>query len=864
MTKEKIRLGLTDEQARESAEKYGKNTLEITGTKTFFSQFLKAFNDPIIKILLGALLINILLRIKDFDPWETVGIGIAVLLSTFISAISEYGSEKAYTALLSEDGDVTVTVYRNGTPVSIHPCELVVGDAVVLNPGEKIRADGFLSRGKISVNQSALNGEGDEVTKLGGTRPKTYDLADRISLFSGSLVCEGEGVMTVTNVGKNTFYGNIASELSFGADRSPLKEKLHGLAKTISKYGYISAVAVALADLFNSLVIDSGFDTSLILQKLTDGSFLPSVLHAVTLALTVVIVAVPEGLPMMIGVVLSRNISKMKKAGVSVRTPVGIETAGGINILFTDKTGTLTEGKMSVCGAITGDGKYHEGTFPEYIFTPYVSSCLSDTLCIETPEGIRGGNSTERALFASALRYKSYAPPVTVLSHRPFSSDSKYSSVTLLQCGTKRTYMKGAPDILLPSCTHCISPDGSIKKFDSKNVSSAFSRSSGMAYRNVAIIYKESEKTVFVCGVCLADGVRREARDAVTSLKNAGVDVIMITGDSEETARAIAEKTGIINQKRTLSITGASLAKMSDEQVSQILPRLAVIARAYPSDKSRMVRICKQAGSVVGMTGDGINDSPALRCADVGFAMGSGCDVAKEAGDVIITDDNISSIAKAVLYGRTIFKSIKKFLVFQLTMNFCAVSVSMLAPLIGCETPVTVIQMLWINIIMDTLAALAFAGEEPRREYMNEKPIKRGEKVLTSEMKSQIAFTGIFSTLVMVWFLKSETVKEFFGFHHFPTAFYCGFFGLFVFLGVFNCFNARTHRLNLFSHLSANKSFCFIIASVFCVQLFLMYFGGEVFRCTPLTFAELAFILLLSFLVIPIDFLRKLFCRKQV
>ncbi len=863
MTKEKYRIGLSSEQARESAEKFGTNKLDTKGTKTFLSQFLGAFNDPIIKILLAALLINIIFWIKNFDPWETLGIGIAVLLSTFISAASEYGSEKAYASLLSESENSKVTVYRDGVPTELFSKELVVGDAVILRAGEKIRADGYIFSGHISVDQSALNGESEEVQKYASSKPSHFELADSSCLFSGTLICSGEGIMTVTAVGKGTYYGGIAGELAGGTGTSPLKEKLTALAKTISKYGYISALLVAFADIFNSLIIDNGFNTSAIMTALSSPSVvLSSLLHAITLALTVVIVAVPEGLPMMIGVVLSRNISKMKKDNVMVRTPVGIETAGGINILFTDKTGTLTEGKMCVCGIVLSDGTITQAA-PEHIIPHYAVSCIKDTACTEISGGISGGTPTDRALFSSALKYKKYAELFHVICHEPFSSDKKYSSVTVMYKGRKRTYIKGAPDILLSKCTHCINSSGTVSAINRGILQKAAEESGKQSYRCLMSAYKEDAKTVFVCMVRIADGVRKESKNAVSSLRSAGVNVVMITGDNEQTARSVAEMTGIINTKRNISLTGQQLSEMSDEQVQKILPNLAVIARAYPSDKSRMVRICKRSGLVVGMTGDGINDSPALRCADVGFAMGSGCDVAKEAGDVVILDDNISSIAKTVLYGRTIFKSIKKFLVFQLTMNFCAVAISMLAPLIGCETPVTVIQMLWINIIMDTLAALAFAGEQPRTEYMREKPIKRNEKVLTSQMKQQIAFTGTFSTALMVWFLKSEYVKEFFGYYHFPTAFYCGFFGLFVFSGVFNCFNTRTHRINLTSHLAANRSFCFIIASVMSVQLLLMYFGGDVFRCTPLTPHELLFILLLSSLVIPVDIIRKLLSRKK-
>lgn len=872
MTEQKQQIGLTAEQARKSGEQYGYNIIKRKKQKPFLRLFLSSFNDPIIKILLVALLINVILHIRDFNPYETLGIAVAVLISTLVSASSEYGSEKAYSTLLDESENVNVTVFRSGSPTSLPSSQIVVGDVIVVHSGEKLRADGYLSHGQITVNQSPLNGESEEVTKTAEKKPSSPSLSDSSSLFSGSLVCCGEGYMTVTSVGENTYYGNIASELAAESTVSPLKEKLGVLAKAISKYGYISAFLVAAADLINSVLIDNGFSPSLIAKTITSpGVMISLLLHALTLALTVVIVAVPEGLPMMIGVVLSRNIKKMKRDHVMVRRPVGIETSGGISILFTDKTGTLTEGKMSVRGIMTGDGSYSEGKVPVSLIPHYAASCLLDTACIETDKGVQGSSSTDMALFSHAKIYSGYVKKVRVVSKTPFSSDKKYSSVTVRSesvvvrsTGSDTVYYKGSPELLIAKCSHYLTADGKKAALDKSKALSSIAALSKQAYRAVAITYFQNGKHVFVGAVLLSDGVRKQARHAVSKLQNAGVEVVMITGDGEFTARAVAEKVGIIKGERCEVITGQQLSRLSDSEVKSILPHIAVIARAYPSDKSRIVRICKSEGYVVGMTGDGINDSPALRSADVGFAVGSGCDVAKEAGDIVITDDDISSIAKAVLYGRTVYKSIKKFLLFQLTMNFCAVGISLIAPLIGCETPVTVIQMLWINIIMDTLAALAFAAEEPREEYMNQPPVNRSENVLNGKMKRRIAFTGMLSTSIMIWFLKSEFVKDFFGFYQNSLPFYCGFFGLFVFTGIFNCFNARTHRLNIFSHLSHNKSFCVIMSAVFGVQLLLMYYGGIPFRCTPLSPYELLFVLLLSLLVIPADLLRKLFDRGEM
>ena len=369
----------------------------------------------------------------------------------------------------------------------------------------------------------------------------------------------------------------------------------------------------------------------------------------------------------------------------------------------------------------------------------------------------------------------------------------------------------------------------------------------------------------FIGLVGIRDEIRPQVKKSVTQAQQAGVQVVMITGDNRETAVAIARESGILpsSSPGDAVITSNEMASMSDGELKQILPRLRVVARALPTDKSRLVRLAQELNMVTGMTGDGINDAPALKKADVGFAMGSGTEVAKEAGDIVILDNNFASIAKAILYGRTIFKSIRKFIVFQLTMNLCAVGVSIIGPFIGIDTPVTVIQMLWINIIMDTLAGLAFAGEPPLKEYMKEKPKRREEPVLNSTMIHQIVWMGLFTIVMCVLFLKLEWVKEYFRYQEDSIYFMTAFFALFIFSGVFNSFNARTHRLNLFAHLWKNWSFIVIMAAVSAVQILLIYFGGSLFRTASLTRAELHVVLMIAFLVIPADLIRKLVLRFQ-
>lgn len=864
MTQYETFSGLTEKQAKESAEKHGYNTITRQKRHSFCRQFISSFNDPIIKILLGALLANSLFWIREFNPYEALGIVGAILLSTFISALSEYGSEGAFLSLLEESEKSTCAVIRDGKIRKIPHQQLVCGDIVLLVAGEKLHADGVIVSGRVTVNQSALNGESKEVEKFPCKSTLTGDISSPNTLLGGCVVCEGEGLMQINEVGDKTFYGRLAGELQEKGAESPLKAKLAALARSVSKFGFISAFLVAAADLFNTAVIDKGYNKALILSFLNQpSSVLQAVLHAVTLALTVIIVSVPEGLPMMIGVVLSANIKRMKRDNVLVRKPVGIETAGSMDILFTDKTGTLTYGIPKLSHFILASGEMLTlNEFKKTALWEDFQLCAGlNTSCRMSADGIVGGNSTDRILFSYAER--GAVSGWTVTENTPFSSDRKFSSCKARCKEKQRTFVKGASEAVLPKCTY-----GFDKSRKRTAVSEDFSKKvkqhalESARIITVAVSDKSGENMTLVCGIVLRDGLRREAKSAVTRLQNAKIGVVMITGDSPDTATAIAQDSGIITKKRKKVITGAELSALNDNEVKKLLPSLAAVARAYPSDKSRLVRICRECGMVVGMTGDGVNDAPALKRADVGFALGGGSDTAKEASDIVILDNNISSVCKAVLYGRTIFRSIRKFLTFQLTMNLCAVAVSLFAPLIGCETPVTVLQMLWINIIMDTLAALAFAGEIPREEYMKVPPTGRSEAVLSKSMISDIVYTGAIFIGTMIWYLTSDTTRMFFGGQ--GTAFYCGFFGLFVFSGIFNCFNVRTTRINLFSQMKQNKYFCFIILSITVVQLSLMYFGGNIFRCCPLPLKHLVFILSLSSLSIPCCCIKKLLKRKTV
>lgn len=864
------RGGLSEEEVAASRVKYGANVMSKQKKKGFMARFFLNMWDPVIRILIAALAVNIIFTIRGGDWVECVGIAVSVFLATFISTLSEYGSEAAFEKLNSEAGQEYCRVRRNSGIAKLKIAEIVVGDTVLLSPGDKVPADGLMISGTVFVDQSAMTGENREVEKKPSADARV-DPAAISAVLRGCPVMSGEGEAVITAVGDATFLGEISREVQEETRDSPLKLRLAKLAGQISKLGYIMAALVAAVYLTNVIAMDSGFIPDIIMMKLTDLRFMGSaLLHALTLGLTVIVVAVPEGLPMMIAVVLSANIRRMVQDNVLVRKPVGIEAAGSMNILFTDKTGTLTEGKLAVGDIYSGDGIKYNGVevlkkkggvlFKKFAMSAHFNSSA-------TYEGgtVSGGNSTDRALIAAAG--SGMPAGWRTLRRIPFDSSRKYSASKV--AGPERlTTVKGAPELLLPYIRQVYLPDGRTVAADPGQLTELLRKLNSCGSRVILIAEgdgglepRDWGQLTLVCLVVLDDKLRREAPASVKELRDAGIHIVMITGDSRDTAASIAASCGILGGSVDLILTGSELAAMSDMKLKEILPKLGVLARALPSDKSRLVRIAQEAGLVTGMTGDGINDAPALRRADIGFSMGCGTQVAKEAGDIIILDNNLASISKAVLYGRNIFKSIRKFITLQLTMNFCAVGVSMIGPFIGVDAPVTVVQMLWINIIMDTLGGLAFAGERALPSCMKERPKRRDEPILNGYMVNEIVFLGGFTIALCIAFLKLPSVVS--RFRPSPDNLYLltAFFALFIFSSVFNCFNARTDRLRLLAGIGGNRGFIFIMLSVLTVQLIFVYLGGSVLRTAPLTAGELVFTMLLSLLVFPAEFCRKLIWR---
>ena len=836
--------GLTLEQVEKNRRLYGKNTLLEVNNNSFFKLLLESLGDPIIKILLIALGIKTVFLFQNFDWYETIGIVIAIFIASFISTISEYGSEQAFKRMSEEAARLKAKVLReNISEINIE--DIVVDDLVVLESGDKIPADGILIDGKISVDESLFTGE---------TKEKEKNKNDK--LYRGTVVYNGKCTMRVCKVGSHTDYGKLANELRNESPESPLKSRLRELAKIISRIGYIASILVSLAYLFSSIIIKNNFDVSNILNTITSPHILfGHILYALTLSVTVIVVAVPEGLPMMITLVLSSNMKKMLKNNVLVRKLVGIETAGNINILFTDKTGTLTKGKLEVTRFIDGNLNEYDDIdkIKDSLKELVEESIIYNTTSEYSMGKVIGGNSTDQAL-ASFLN--NHNRKYKIIETKPFDSKNKFMETTIMK-DKEITFIKGAPEKIIPLCQNYYDKFGHKRKIILKSqLYNYLEKYTKKGIRPLALAIKEDEYSL-VGLLFIKDEVRKEAIEGVDLVNKAHINTVMVTGDNKNTAIAIAND---VNLPGKIVLTSEEMSSLTDDELKKIIPDLRVVARALPSDKSRLVRLARELDLVVGMTGDGVNDAPALKQADVGFAMGSGTEVAKEASDIVILDDNFLSISKAILFGRTIFKSIRKFIIFQLTVNFCAISLSIIGPFIGIETPITVIQMLWINMVMDTLAGLAFSFEPPLIEYMNELPKEKNESIVNKYMINEVLVTGFFSSLICLLFLKFPFFKLLFKDSNY---FMTGFFGLFIFLSLMNAFNARTSRINILANILKNKIFLFIIVFVTFIQIFLIYYGGTLFRTTGLSFFELVLIIILSFIIIPIDWLRKYFFKKK-
>ncbi len=731
--------GLTDKEVEKSREQYGSNVIPDSEPTTFWEEFKETFSDPMIRILLAiAALMIVMFCFGYAEIYEPLGTIIAIFIVAFVSAKTGVASDTKYRELKDSAEKDKCKVYRNGVVTVIDVDDVVVGDKVLLQSGDKIPADGILVEGSLRVDNSALNGEAEECKKT--QADESFQLADNItgdtfvdkhSLFRGAVVFDGEGILDVRKVGLKTMMGKMAEEMQESEPDSPLKVKLAKLAKQISTFGYIGAIVIAVLYFVYFIVKAGGIEPYF---SIGFEEVIKDIIEAVSLAVVIIVCAVPEGLPLMISLVLMQNTSKMLSHNVLVRKAEGIETAGSLNILFSDKTGTITKGKLEVVDFFLADG--NSINIPDLSKHSKVKGLVDLAIgkntqsMFDSSHKVIGGNATDQALMKfigeSTFQALGANKEYVVSAQQSFNSSNKFSQARIDNLG--KVFYKGAPERLLAKATTYLDENGEVKTLDKAVLDRKIDELASKAMRVLAFGYSEkslventiNDDIVIIGFVGIRDDVRPEAKEAIREVQEAGIQVVMITGDRLETAIAIAKDAGLLKNNDDKALSSAQLNEMSDDEVKKIIPQIRVIARALPTDKSRMVRLCQEMNLVVGMTGDGVNDSPALKRADVGFAMGSGTEAAKEAGKIVILDDNFKSIKDAILYGRTIYHNILKFCKFQLVINVAAVIVSAIAPFFGVEEPLKVTHLLFVNLVMDSLGAIMLGNEPALEKYMKE------------------------------------------------------------------------------------------------------------------------------------------------
>lgn len=877
--------GLSQKEIEESRLKYGANKLPEQEPETFLQKFVGNLKDPMLVLLMAiAGIMLVMFVFGHAEIYEPLGTLIAIILVATISARTEMASDKEYRKLKDSTKKETCKVYRNGVVSVVDMDDIVVGDLVLLQSGDKVPADGILIDGDLRVNNSSLNGETEECKKEAAdsnfempTEITGDTFVDKHSLFRGAVIFNGEGVMEVKRVGignpetgyPGTMMGKMAEEMNVDEPDSPLKVKLAKLAKQISTFGYVGAVVLAIAYMVHFIMLAGGVSEYFALGGL---QILKDFLEAAELAIVIVVCAVPEGLPLMISIVLMSNTGEMLKHNVLVRKAIGIETAGSLNTLFSDKTGTITKGLLEVVEFFTGEGKTYEVKSKDSKIRDYLNLAIGQNTgaMFDNNHMVIGGNATDKALlefltedtFNALRKNESYV----ITRQQGFSSANKFSSSYIKSSG--KTFYKGAPEKLLAKATKYIAEDGTIKPLDRKAVDTKIDELAARAMRILAFGYSEKElieneinnDLVIIGFVAIRDDVRPEVIPAIAEVQKAGIHVCMITGDRKETAISIAKDSGILKEENDIALTSEELNNMSDDEIRKVFTNIKVIARALPTDKSRMVRIGQSLNRVIGMTGDGVNDSPALKAADVGFAMGiTGTDAAKEAADIVITDDNFRSIKDAVLYGRTIYLNILKFCRFQLTINVAAVFTSAILPFLGIEAPLAVCQMLFLNLVMDSLGAILLGKEPAQESYMNHPPKRRDESIISKNIFIQFVTTGLFITaLSIVWFLH----PFFRNFFETEAQFRTGYFAFFIFISVFNGFNVRTDTFKILKDINKNKNFLKTWFAMLVVTVLICMIGGVIpaignmFSCTPFVNGWLV-VLLLAITIIPFDLIRK-------
>ena len=892
MSEEKIQ-GLTGQQVEESRRKYGENVLTPPARESLWKKFLEKFEDPIIRILLIAWLLSMVIScVHCWGPekagfsafLEPIGIFFAIVLASGIGFIFEVKAARAFEVLNTVNDDVMVTVKRDGRVQEISRKEVVVGDIVILNTGDEVPADGVLLQSQsLQINESTLTGEpmiAKTTVEADFDEEATYPSN---KVLRSTTVVDGNGIMRVELVGDATEYGKVnqGAQIENGID-TPLQVQLKRLAGVISKLGYAAAGITFL--LLSCKTFFSGGDMSTM-------DIVSSMLHNFMIAVTLIVVSVPEGLPMSVTLSLALSMNRMLKANNLVRKMHACETMGAATVICTDKTGTLTQNKMQV----------HESNFfaleNQVLGNDTVSALVKEGIAVNATANLNRedgevrtiGNPTEAALLLwldkQGFDYNPLREQAKVLSRLTFSTERKYMATVVKSAalGKNVLYVKGAPEIVLSNCVRVEMPGNTFAGVDEQRpaVEAKLLEYQSMAMRTLGFAYQildddanvepyangrlSGTDLTFLGFVAISDPVRADVPEAVKCCLDAGVDVKIVTGDTSGTACEIGRQIGICDSATPAAaiITGPEFEALSDDEAAKRVMGLKVMCRARPMDKQRLVRLLQEQDAVVAVTGDGTNDAPALKAAQVGLSMGDGTSVAKEASDITIIDNSFSSITRAVMWGRSLYRNIQRFLLFQLTINVAACLIVMIGSIIGTESPLTITQMLWVNLIMDTFAAGALASLSPSWKVMNDRPRKsgaNGDFIITKSMTRSIFIVGAMFVAVQVALLLWMSSNG--GMTPYRQS---EFFTFFVMLQFWNMFNAKAYLSgsSAFKGLLENKSFLLVCLVIVLGQFLIVTFGGEMFNVVPLTAESWGVIIVSTSLVLWVGELLRLFSKKR-
>lgn len=888
--------GLTDHQVEESRRKHGINILTPPAKVPLWRQFLDKFRDPLIIILCVAGVLSIGISIYEYTAlhegagvfFEPIGIFIAIILATGLAFFFEVKANREFALLNQVNDDEPVQVIRNGGATSVPRKDVVVGDIVILNTGEEIPADGVLLEAvSLNVDESTLTGE---PVAHKTTDPGQFDKEATFPsnhVMRGTKVMEGHGIMEVTAVGDATENGRVfvASQID-NSVKTPLNEQLDGLGRLITRISYTVALLVIIGRVIMYLT-SPAIDFEWI-------SFIAYLLQTFMIAVTLVVVAVPEGLPMAVTLSLAYSMRRMLRTNNLVRKMHACETMGAITVICTDKTGTLTQNQMQVADCMffgLPDNRLADNPLSHTIEE---GIAVNSTAQLDMSEPFHPkvlGNPTEGALLlwlhANGTDYLPLKTECRLLAEIPFSTERKYMATEVLTpSGRRMLYVKGAPEIVYSLCS--IYPEGASKEAVDKillDYQNQAMRTLGFACQELSegehVI--ENGKLVnprlsFLGVVAIADPVRTDVPEAVADVTRAGIRIKIVTGDTPATAKEIGRQIGLWqpdDSDRNI-ITGPEFEKLSDEELHKRVGELKIIARARPMDKKRLVEALQANNEVVAVTGDGTNDAPALKSAHVGLSMGDGTSVAKEASDITIVNNSFSSIGRAVMWGRSLYQNIQRFVMFQMTVNIVACLIVLSGAFMGLQSPLTVTQMLWVNLIMDTFAAMALASLPPSKSVMDDAPRSRTAFIINRPMWQNIIGTGVLFFIllfILMWYMEHVNIDSLTGlFHaHFIPANkgldpyeLSLFFTTFVFLQFWNMFNARafaTHRSAL--HMKGCTGFMTIAAAIFVGQILIIEIGGQFFNVVPLKFSDwMTIIVSTSFVLWIGELMRLLLCKK--